>query len=1579
MATNKIDEESKAASSGVSEFAGYGAQVDKTIKSLNDFTESIAITDKELHAHVKVLVELKTALMRGSISQSDYNDKLETYKHSVISAANGAKEKTKVAKELAKAQTKLANEISATKKDLEAYEKGLKSAASAVEKLSSGAAGLSKTAGSMQGAFQGGLRTIGSFVATMSGAAVGLKAAKDQILSYNDSMITMERVARLGDRSIGGLDKAFKEIKKSTTLSKTAFLEFSASMSEAWKGIPPGINALSKLAAGFENAFGANLDQKKRGQQAFQQIQQKWPSIANEVAKSMNLVATIKEDGSGAASAREELAIQQAMIATLAQRAGIEGSNMQALLAMTSELNDVQKEHNALKESEAKLNREVQDQMLQMGKELQGVFIEINDTLQKATALIGPFATAIVSISIAFKSVAVATKGFTVALGGLKVGLAAVMAVAWKFVVIAAAVAAVTKGVMWAIKKFGGESEKAAKGVSKLEQESAKLAKTSAEIVAAHRARAREAGRGAKAQQNSVSRSILKYQELLANYENAISLNKDLNAVYMDQIDILSKMGALSGNVVTEMGTQAIINIQRARRETLGLIDAMLFDESANIMGRMAGHGIKIDEVEIDEADAVGSMRNLIKALNDEASKLEAQIDQETDAKARETLLGRLQGILAEESVLMGQLNTLEKLRNDELQQRIALNNRLADQEEGFNSVMASRLSAERDALMAAQLGMGVSLEMRQREISAANQSLAIAQQRVKEQDKSVDQELESLAVELNLGQAAKQRLEMEIQNANHLGDVRNAINNAVEASDRTLKDQEKVEGAIVSYVVDRAKGYTEIAKHQKTIYDLSRDVREGYIDAVREMMVGNSRMTKLISTQDKNVTQLLDSVKEAHGFHVNTLALGGMQSAEQTARGLGGGAPMRYTDRGLMGQPADIRERITGWRKSMEEAKSGKAGGSAGAVALKREDHEAIRTMGENTRTNSEETTKNTEALEELNHSLTGGINVRPMPAHTDTGTKPWVSTDDAEAMQKGRYQVTNLPAPIERQVSKEMEVIGEASRKIEEKQGRLPPLMGDRTLTPIRRSVVEEGVAGLGQSGLMDTDSRGAKALIDSRAAFEAEMADFREGLENDPNLSAKDREHTKARVLKKFMDYGRSSGDVAGMHQMMSVDPELEPEGAQARNSMSRIFEEALGAGLRMSKEGMGSEEVVAAIAREIAPSFRDSEFSEKYQNLSPMDIAKFVGGGDERGMGAISDMGLSEADEGIIRSYEDVFHDLTSMQWRKDNPGQSMSSGKRYENRLQQSVENLRKDRAVRKVDFDFNESEKGGVRPMAERKKAIMESMEKHGIDRSSLPAHSPMHNVLAAADAEEAEKARYDSAIEEVSGDEHWQREQERIRQRDERNRRYETGKLKKAFAGSEMMKAASDTSDRNRGMFSPTLTNLLSGQLARDELEANNIAQEAPQGVIVGNMADTEQTSEGRKASLMDLKRNQVLENQRLSAQNGGPTRRLGATNLGGSGKIGFDGPQIGFGGKIGLGGGGRGRGGGNVTVTPQASQEDTRRDESLVTIEASPEIRRLFRVTVTKFGQGRKTHGAEGDGGKGQFTTSGSNLDNQ
>jgi hypothetical protein len=189
--------------------------------------------------------------------------------------------------------------------------------------------------------------------------------------------------------------------------------------------------------------------------------------------------------------------------------------------------------------------------------------------------------------------------------------------------------------------------------------------------------------------------------------------------------------------------------------------------------------------------------------------------------------------------------------------------------------------------------GLGASIEMMQKQVNLINRRIDAN----KEALESIDQywKTEKLLSDADVDRLKNAQNDIELQKA--AADI---------AAERNMSTED---------LLASAKQYLTITndtwKQQQKILDITKQVREGYLSAFKEMAIGLGQFGKILGTQTRAARQLMELTKRATGtYALNTMAMGGLQPQQWTSGGLGTGITAVYGPGGYQPKITKAEER---------------------------------------------------------------------------------------------------------------------------------------------------------------------------------------------------------------------------------------------------------------------------------------------------------------------------------------------------------------------------------------------------------------------------------------------------------------------------------------------------------------------------------------------------------------------------------------------------------------------------------------------------------------------------------------------
>ena len=206
----------------------------------------------------------------------------------------------------------------------------------------------------------------------------------------------------------------------------------------------------------------------------------------------------------------------------------------------------------------------------------------------------------------------------------------------------------------------------------------------------------------------------------------------------------------------------------------------------------------------------------------------------------------------------------------------------------------AAQLATERKLMESAQFGMGASVEMLQKQVDLAGKMRDTY-------DAGINSGREALKIELEKAGATK------AQQENLVGMVEGATTQA--EAQKVIEKELGISGTAAKELSSWYGQYYELTdksqKKQQEIYDLTKDIREGYLSAMKALAIGSSKIDIILGSQTKGARQIIEATKAVTGAYVNTMGAGGMGQVTESADDGGLGQSRKqvsmFTRKGLM------------------------------------------------------------------------------------------------------------------------------------------------------------------------------------------------------------------------------------------------------------------------------------------------------------------------------------------------------------------------------------------------------------------------------------------------------------------------------------------------------------------------------------------------------------------------------------------------------------------------------------------------------------------------------------------------------
>jgi hypothetical protein len=770
-----------------------------------------------------------------------------------------------------------------------------------VEYTSKGLKGYIKYANDLSKSLKGVTDACMGTVAAFGVQAITWNGLVKTTLDYNKSLFNLTRSQNITGKGMKDIGKTLDYVKKETKMSQMQFLQLSNSMLSGFAGVKPDLKNIAELLGAWGEQMGYDYDSAK----LLFELQSQFPPLFNKMSQGLDIIRKINKDQSVNSIQKNQLKGIQDQVIAYGLLNDVSMENINQLVAGLTPLTAQEKEYNELLKQRADLSKSAADLELDFAKQFEPLQKEL---LKDATAIIkvmGEFPNITIGIASAAAATGLLVTGLeTAAVASAALGIS-LTAATGGLILIPAALA--TIGVL--ASKWVRDSRASEEAVKRITTQQRLQVKMQQEIGSLSGVRLREYNKqiDASKKEGDTLDDIVKkhndaYKSVTQQGAETIILANEFNEIrrtvegYEKGISATTSALHTTVDITEEFGSRA----QEALKSLIMMSELDLsvsmdkFNSSlrlaANLLTTMGGGKIKLD--------IAGNIDDQLKAIQ---GVLQQVKNAELTDKQRVEINNALKNVMADmEQIQKKQANVIRSNTSSvEAQMR---------QQEKMTSLAESRLATERQLLESAQFGLGPSVEMMQRQVSLA--------------DKLQKGYAKTLQQEREMAQTMGKVTVLELQR------IENA-ETAEEAEDLIRKTMGKTGDAALVLTQHWGK-YQKISENvmrqQQKIYDLTKDIREGYLDAIREMSVGAGEFEKIIGLQDMGVTQLMGAVKDVTGVaKLNTMALGGLQEKVLTTSGVGAEYTGQYTTGGVnfpgAGRQREMNNRIYKYGESMAAA----------------------------------------------------------------------------------------------------------------------------------------------------------------------------------------------------------------------------------------------------------------------------------------------------------------------------------------------------------------------------------------------------------------------------------------------------------------------------------------------------------------------------------------------------------------------------------------------------------------------------------------------------------------------------------
>jgi len=814
--------------------------------------------------------------------------------------------------------------------------------------------------------------------------SIGLRKLVGSVKEYNENLFKIQRTQQVFGRGMGDLNKALSTASKQTTLSRIQFLQFSNTMMDGYKGIKPSMTALADFASVIQKQFNPSMEETIRVGKEFLDIYDKFPAAAEAIKSAMELATK----GNLNAQEKRSLNNSKAMIASLRIQGKISESVYATFVKGMSKTTKEQNATIDFNRKINKSSAQVEDAMLEVGKKSEGALKLAADAttvlymgLEKvagaaaiATASISALnlqASAMSTISamnlvggtgVRGGAGAALTAATASALGGRGLRSGARPLIGRGSATTVPSINSVAAGSASGASRFLG-ARSMMRGAGTIGLISGAMsgygAYTKARAEEDPRAMKKGLLRGAISAAGSIGGAVLggaitggnplgamaggalggmgadKLGEMLENKiwpksKEVADVNGEINDELSKQVQEYQKQITNSKYILetteqlsesTKMRLDMMVQLNQSLRDQDGLLKKQVedyegqskaADKVLDNISSIAGAIMKANEVEWvpdSSLDQIQNAQKAVEAINSQVKDIDIKMDgiDPKNEKEMNSLIANRTALLANQKLIQDAINSKNKASIGYVKSSVDVVSASAKQEEEMNSVYSERLATQRQLMETAQFGFGASVAMLQQQVDLEYELMNVQKERMSKFRQSVIQQ-HRLTEEQTL----------QLEGARSYNEAQNMITKSFGKTGDAAK-------ALVSLSQDFQKSQSETMKHQQKIYELTKEMREGYMDAFREMSANVGEFSKIIGTQETGMTQLMKTVEDVTGEKkLNTMKGGVMVSAGYGGYDARRGVAGRYTIGGAkfrgQGEWESLNQDIYGYGKETQD-----------------------------------------------------------------------------------------------------------------------------------------------------------------------------------------------------------------------------------------------------------------------------------------------------------------------------------------------------------------------------------------------------------------------------------------------------------------------------------------------------------------------------------------------------------------------------------------------------------------------------------------------------------------------------------
>jgi len=665
-------------------------------------------------------------------------------------------------------------------------------------------------------------------------------------IEYNTSMVNILKTQNSMGKGLQNADDAITELSKSTNLSKVQFAQFAEVINSGMAGIKMSLSEVAALSETLNKIGIIGSDAQKKKAQELMSIQSKFPSLYNDIMKAQKLAADTA-GGEGTQAQKEQLALLRDHIMATQMLTGVSVEGQNSIRASLADVSKEQQELNKAKEEQAKVDKAMQDAQIALWNKLQPMVIAVLKTIAAivnyAKSWVGLTHISIIGVIALVANYGKIFNTFRKTFQMYK-----------EFQILQK-----TMNTLAAIKFLIDEADAVAMGNFVAAAAAATIA-IGAGIYAAtqHNDKIKQGNDELDEQGNKLTNAQVKQQEINAEMEAMLGIIDKASGSYKTLIDISSRFGTVNEEALKGMIVMTKEAANEAKKGLAGQLNTLKGKFNINVNWDMG------------DSDKLASA--VVEQLDIQERKLRGIIGSEDDHKA---IMEEKTKILEAQKLLRERTAAIVDAEYDKDLARV-------NQMEASTSKKEAALQTEAKLLSMMGMGLGVNMKMQARLADLAyrqketyDNTNKIIDARIKKQYALTDEQVE----QVHNSETAEDAEKMIASWGKRKADAQYSLNKDYalyqDLSKKSMEQQEK-------------------------IYEITKNIREGYLDAIKEMSIGAGEFEKIIGTQNMGVTQIMNTVHKMSGeWKLNTLKVGGVSPVQQ---GIGTDTTMRITAGGIEG-----------------------------------------------------------------------------------------------------------------------------------------------------------------------------------------------------------------------------------------------------------------------------------------------------------------------------------------------------------------------------------------------------------------------------------------------------------------------------------------------------------------------------------------------------------------------------------------------------------------------------------------------------------------------------------------------------